>query len=186
MRPKGKLFALLAVFAAIGLVTASGAFTTVQADRTATVNVAGDSSALLALTPATEANGQYAYLNNGQLELDISSSNPNSGGSNFTGAGVNDDALTSISAVFTIENQGTQDVDVYLGDASGNAITLNGNDTALQYYWGSTTTNSSETSTNAVTLSPGQSVSVGFQIDLRVESVSGTFPDFTVFAEASN
>jgi len=148
--------------------------------------VAGDESALLALTPATGANGQYAYLNSGQLEIDISSNNPNAGGSNFTGAGVNDDALTSINDVFIIENQGTQDVDVYLGDGSGNAIGLNGNDTALQYYWGSTTTNSSETSSNSVTLSPGQSVTVGFQIDLRVESVSGSFPDFTVFAEASN
>ena len=49
MRPKGKLFALVVLFAAVGLLTATGAFTTVEADRTADGNVAGDSSALLAL-----------------------------------------------------------------------------------------------------------------------------------------
>ncbi|ERG92237.1 MAG: hypothetical protein J07HQW1_02272 [Haloquadratum walsbyi J07HQW1] len=47
MIPKGKLLALLLAFTAVGGLAATGAFTTVQADRTADVTAAGDSNALL-------------------------------------------------------------------------------------------------------------------------------------------
>lgn len=106
-KPKGKLFALLAIFAAIGLATATGAFTTVQADRTANINAAGDSAALLQLTPASE----YAQSNNNQLQLDFAGS---------SGAGVNTEAITDLGrSVFVVENQGSQTVSVSVTAAVG-------------------------------------------------------------------
>jgi hypothetical protein len=56
-----KLLALAVVAAAVVLVTATGAFTSVSADRTATVNVSEDSRAFLAVyANGTSENGVYA------------------------------------------------------------------------------------------------------------------------------
>lgn len=119
-RPKGKLFALLAVFAAIGLITASGAFTTVSAERTVSVQVQGDDSAVLRLAPYDGPNGNgddgdnspptdtsgdntdggYAYYQNGMLELSLQD--------------VNLDAYTTAENVFTIHNDGNAPVAIWI------------------------------------------------------------------------
>jgi hypothetical protein len=92
---KGKLFALLAVFAAIGVVTATGAFTTVSAERTAQVNVAGDASALLALSPT---DSEFSTTENNQLTIDLGTNN------------VNPNAVTTDNEVFTVTNNGEDPV----------------------------------------------------------------------------
>lgn len=101
----------LGSFAAAGAAAiGTGAFTSVQADRTVSVEVADDSDAFLQLVPADGPNGEYATTDGGTLAIDLSGSNPTDAG----GSGVNARAITSAERVFAIENQGTQAVDVTL------------------------------------------------------------------------
>lgn len=119
-RLKANLFALLAIFLAIAMVTATGAFSSVSATRTAEVNVAGDGAALLQLQPYPGPNGYnpsdggsltnsegYAQLTNGELQINLLG---DFDGDGVIGAGVNNNATTDIQAVFNITNQGTQSV----------------------------------------------------------------------------
>jgi len=191
-KPKGKLFALLAVFAAIGLVTATGAFTTVQAERTAEIGVAGDSSALLQLQGSGTANAQeYVTTNNGQLGLDLQN--------------VNLDAETDINDTFTITNQGSQTVGVWITRADtqdnngdddladtvafynpdghggtqlgGNDVTPSSSGTAVPR----TITDES----NAVNLDPGESLTVSIYINVGdVGTQEDLIDTVTVHADA--
>lgn len=155
MLPKGKLAGLLAIFAAIGLITATGAFTTVTAERTATVSTAGDGSALLALNPV---NDDYSRIDGGTLEISIDGTFGNSN----TGSGVNLNALTEINDVFSITNQGTQEVEVWITTNGSNANTVtflngsaNGNGVVI------------DSQSSAHTLGVGNSVNVSMSIDTR-------------------
>lgn len=151
MKPKGKLFALFAVFTAIGLVTATGAFTTVQAERTATLATADDADALLGLAPnASHPNGAYAASDGGELTIDVSDQ-----GNGFDGQGVNENAITELDHVFDITNQGTQEVRVWI-NSSQDGIT----------FYDSSDGSSIHDAANGVDRSPGEHVSVGIQIDL--------------------
>lgn len=110
--PRGKLLALVAIFAAIGIVTATGAFTSVSAERTATIDVAGDDAALLGLT----SNHAIVEQTDGTMQLNFD---------NIEGAsasGVNYNAQTSYAAVFTIANNGADDVavDIATNDTGDN------------------------------------------------------------------
>jgi hypothetical protein len=161
--PKGKLFALLAVFAAIGMVAATGAFTSVEAERTVSVDTAGDSSALLGLSAnSTSANGAFATTD-GDSELQIDVSN------------ANQDATTTLNSVFDITNNGEQEVGVYIQDTSGDNVA---------YYWGTVTSNSSEGETSDVTLGTGERVSVGVQLNFDGET-SANPSDITIVADAA-
>ncbi|WP_313694763.1 hypothetical protein [Halorarum halobium] len=164
MRPKGKLFALLAVFAAIGLVTASGAFTTVSAERTATVNVAGDSSALLQL----QGNSTYATTDGGQNGGELTLNFDTDAGA----SGLNQNATTEVNHVFNITNQGSQNVIIDIGvqndsDADSFAF-FDGND---------------DSSINGTELGPGDSVSVGMEIITDGDGNDFNV-DFTIVADA--
>lgn len=101
-------FGSLAAAGAAGIGT--GAFTSVEADRTVSVAVAADDHALLTLEPAAGPNGEYATLDDGELAIDLSPSNPTDAG----GTGVNEQAETTIEGVFAVENRGTQPVEVEL------------------------------------------------------------------------
>lgn len=195
MRPKGKLFALLAVFAAIGLVTASGAFTTVEADRTATVNVEGDSSALLGISAADTNNGNaYASTSGDGLTIQFTTGN--------SGDGLNPDAQTSIGYVVNVTNQGTQDVTLSAGYSDDNAdfTTLDGDITSASdsdfFLYNNTELNGDDVTVsgntltpldnqdNTVTLSPGDTVSLGVYVDTTGIGSSSSF-DVTITLEAS-
>lgn len=108
------LIGLGGIVAGGGALVGTGAFTTVQAERTVTVETAGDETALLALAPTNDPNGDYATINDGRLEVEITNVNLN--------------AVTHIDNVFQITNNGTRDVVLYFeedpGDdnPSGNAI----------------------------------------------------------------
>ncbi|MDY6819855.1 MAG: hypothetical protein SVG88_14435 [Halobacteriales archaeon] len=189
MRPKGKLFALLAVFAAIGVITGTGAFTTVSAERTATVNVAGDGSALLQLTPYNGPNGYgggtagasngYADIKGGTLEISLNGYNAGT----ERNSGVNLNARTTVNNVFNITNQGTQDVDVYINTTGDNAD-------LVVFYAGTVETGSSiENDGNAVTLAVGETVTVSMEIDTVDAGLSGgdeLVDGITIYANASS
>ena len=182
MRPKGKLFALLAVFAAIGLITATGAFTTVAAERTAEVNVAGDSAALLAIEPGSE-NGDYVDDSGGTVSIDLANAQ------GVSATGVNDDALTEINFVLTITNNGAQNVDLWIEKAGTNAD-------VVTFYNGSvdTGTRLDNTSTAATGLNAGETIEVSMKIDTRGGQSLVTGPndvvelitDVTIHAEATS
>ena len=90
----------------------SGAFTSVQANRDVEVEVADDADAFLALN-AEDGDNADEYVSgedDGTIELDFTSTDAG-------GQGINEDATTIIRELFSIENQGTQDVIVFIDDA---------------------------------------------------------------------
>jgi hypothetical protein len=141
--------------------------------------VASDANAFLTLRPADGPNGEYAVVNNGQLELQLNRNN-----SDVSGNGVPVDALTQILDVFVIENQGTQEVGVRLDrdELTGEALTFviptsevkaksNGNKPEVEFGagYGITELNiqGSDTIVESIDIGPGESVAVGLRIDSR-------------------
>jgi len=94
-------FLLGAGSAAVGAsaVIGSGAFTSVQADRTVTVETSADSDAYLRLAVDGNENGDYATQNGGTISVNLDQ--------------LNIDATTEVFDIFTIQNRGTQDALVY-------------------------------------------------------------------------
>ncbi|GAA0555177.1 hypothetical protein ABNG02_11170 [Halorubrum ejinorense] len=78
----------------------SGAFSSVTASRSVAVTVTGDAQAYLSLE---SQDTRASQASNGELELDFSSSNNGS-------SGLNPNARTAFLNVFSIENQGDDDV----------------------------------------------------------------------------
>jgi hypothetical protein len=112
----------------------TGAFTSVSANRSVSVDVADDSDALLAIEPQATPNGnEYASVNtDGTVELDFSETD-------VGGGGLNRNAETIIRDILQVRNQGTQDVivgvtglpefmSIYTDDGS---VAANGNSTSL-------------------------------------------------------
>jgi hypothetical protein len=92
----------------------TGAFTSVEANRTVTVSTAEDSDALLRMEATSDnANSEYATTQNGEISIDL-------GGltGNEQGSGVNQNATTRVFDIFTIQNQGTQPAIVYAQPSS--------------------------------------------------------------------
>lgn len=167
--PSGKLLGLVALFAAIGIITATGAFTTVAAERTAQIDVAGDASGLLALEPTDAPDGVYARLDSGSdgaevLTIDFSQ---------VDGAGVNDEATTDLVDVFTITNNGQQTVVVsiedYDYDSNGDPESTPEDD-AVTFYNGTLSGvghADDGLESNTVELAPGDTVTVSIYVDTR-------------------
>jgi hypothetical protein len=95
----------------------TGAFTSVEANRNVTVEVAGDASAFLSIDGAKKEDGQYTpnaveYVNNvdGSVNLDFTGDDDT--GTDI-GSGINDNATTIFDDLLQITNQGTQGV--YVG-----------------------------------------------------------------------
>ena len=111
----------------------TGAFTSVSADRTVSVDVADDSDALLAIEPQATPNGsEYASTSDGTIELDFSETS-------VGGGGLSRNAETTIRDILQVRNQGTQDVivgvsglpefmSIYTDDGS---VAANGSSTSL-------------------------------------------------------
>jgi hypothetical protein len=86
----------------------TGAFSSVEADRSVSVAVENDADAYLGLQPLDNSNAnQYVSSTDGTVEINI-------GGSGNGGTGVNKNAVTKFNELFEITNQGTQSVLVYI------------------------------------------------------------------------
>jgi len=96
------------------LVFGSGAFTQVEADRELSVSVADDSAALLQLE-GSSVNSEYTTTTTGGAGANIVTINLD--GTNVSGSGINDDAVTNVTPVLNVTNQGTQQVEVTLSGA---------------------------------------------------------------------
>jgi hypothetical protein len=100
----------------LGLVS-TGAFSTVEATRTATVETAGDADALLGIEPVKDKSEQFVNDADGTVEIDI----PN----------VNKNAITNIDQLLTVTNNGTEKVTVgfvaeYAADEQDDFVESNG------------------------------------------------------------
>ncbi|WP_424014376.1 hypothetical protein ACOZ35_15360 [Halorubrum xinjiangense] len=91
----------------------TGAFTSVEANRSVTISTAADNDALLQFTSNSNRNGEYASTDGNQATVDFSTLTTSKGAT-----GVNEDSLTTIYDIFSVRNQGTQDVLVYVDPAS--------------------------------------------------------------------
>lgn len=85
----------------------TGAFASVEATRSVSVNVAGDSNAYLGL----EDTSPYAETNGKQMEL-LFGNNGNGG------SGINADSVSTFDGVFEMTNNGPNDLDITI-DKSG-------------------------------------------------------------------
>jgi len=98
-----------------GVLIGTGAFSTVEAQRTVSVETAGDANAFLAI----EDNSQYLTndSNNGALALTLD-------GDSVDGSGFNDEANTTLTNAFTIANNGESgSIDVGFGDGQDQSTT---------------------------------------------------------------
>ena len=141
----------------------TGAFSSVTATRDVDVEVADDASAYLRLQGTGGANSDYVTDDGdgGMLTIDLSSSNSGVSGG---GGGVNPDAVTKIDNVFTVENQGTQEVSVGLSKAGENE--------SLVEFYSNKDYSGSPLSDSDETLGTGDSTEVSIKIDTEGESVS--------------
>lgn len=120
------LLKALGVTAAGGaVITSTGAFTSVEANRDVAVQVSDDANAYLAIDDTGNANAEYVTETNGEFGLDFTGSNSTTG----NGSGVNADAVTVFEDLFQVENQGTQDVEVEVTPLS--FVESSGGDTTL-------------------------------------------------------
>ena len=173
MQRRKFILGLGATAASGATVLGSGAFTSVEADRDITVEVADDAYAFLAL----KSTSHYAVDDGGTLAIDLSPDNPTDAG----GQGVNARADTVIYEVFKIENQGTQDVGITFtgenADQEGPSLTLADEDSGM--------TVEISPEDNAV-LSPGDSVAYSLVIDaFGAEPGDSLDQTITVEAEAT-
>jgi len=92
----------------------SGAFTRIESQRDAKIEVAADPDAYLGLDRCPDSpNSSYTRLDeSGHLEVDMSPENPTDAG----GQGVNSDSQTWFDDVFQVCNQGKQKVGIWIGD----------------------------------------------------------------------
>jgi hypothetical protein len=122
-----RLLAMLGTVAGGSTIIGTGAFTSVSANRSVSIEVADDADAFLSMKPSPGPNSSYAAVKDGQLALRLDGTNGTP-----TGDGVNDDAVTRIEDIFRIRNQGTQEVFVFIEEFGGDAVTLFGGTTTAK------------------------------------------------------
>lgn len=98
-----------AVAGGAGVITGTGAFTAVEAERTVTVETTGDADAFVGITPYPDsANTDYVTApEDGTVEIDITGE-----GTDAPMEGVNKNAVTAIDRLLEVTNNGTQAVAV--------------------------------------------------------------------------
>jgi hypothetical protein len=101
---RNALIGLGTVAAGAGVVGGSGAFTSVTAERTVSVETAGDGSAALQLTDAGGENDEYVTQpSDGTVGINLD-------GSNTDTAALNQNAVTRLENLVQVANNGTQTV----------------------------------------------------------------------------
>ena len=137
----------------------TGAFTNVEATRSMTVSTAGDGSAYLRLMPADSQNGSsYAsYTEDGTLSVTLDE--------------LNENATTTVESLFTVQNEGSQTVSVYLDDAS-DAVSFEVDGDSV------------EGASGAVRLSTGESATVDVTVDTTGDAGGELLSDVTVMAKS--
>ena len=151
----------------------TGAFTSVEADRQVDVQVASDAQAYLSLSNSSSSNNEYFAQSGTEYAVDFSSTNAG-------GSGVNPNADTIAKSVFTIENQGTQEV----------TVSLSSTDMGVEDQGTEVSTPSSpginvslDDDDDDATLGVGEKIDVDFAINSGTSDLSGTL---TISANATD
>lgn len=154
-----------------GALVGSGAFTSVDADRTAAVAVAEEDEAYLTITPSPNtANGAFAGQtpsNNGEvINLDFNEEIPTNANP-VGGKGVGQSSVYEFDDVFRIQNQGTQAVYVNITN-----VTTHGGHTTVRFYVrdGSGNRQFVTPGTNDLEATVGTEYNIGVYIDTAEES----------------
>ena len=162
---KTVLVALGVMIIGSGALVGTGAFSSVEADRTVDVSTSADRSALLQITEgAGTSSGEIFATANNELSLNQS---------NF-----NTDAITTCDKAVNVTNTGSESVTLYIEDGDpgiGEALFLNQSDGASIV----------GTGTGAgVTISAGSTVELDVVIDVRGDrSINNIGSDITLVAE---
>ena len=174
-----------------GALVGTGAFDTVTAERTVSVETAGDANALLGLEAAGEGNDAYVDTSGDTIAINLDADNGP--------GGLNQEAKTIIRNLITVTNNGTQGVGsiTLTMSASGNASGVPVDDTfsfTVSPSDGSsdqTVSNGDDilTGNNSLddTLSSGDSVNFGMIVDLISGGVDNDLPgdgSYTLTIEA--
>jgi hypothetical protein len=171
--------------------TGTGAFTSVEADRTVSVAVADEQSnsylVLESLAPASSENGDFSSTGGSsgtELQLDFNDNIANNSG----GDGPGKNSVYEFDEVFEVKNPGTQSVNVGIEtltqsdfDDSGSSPT----DTLkMSFYPDSDAT--SPLQGTPVSISPGNAQKVGVKIEIGDVSFSDFNAEATVIADADS
>lgn len=165
-----------------GAALGTGAFTSVDADRTANVAVAEEDQAYLGITASGTDNGAFA-TNEGSagnvIQLDFNESiadltNPEGG------VGVGQSSVYEFDDVFRIENRGTQTVYVNISD-----VLTHGGDTTVRFYVrdGSGNRKFITPGSNELEAGTGTTNNIGVYIDTAQESNYSTSTNSSGTAE---
>ena len=176
---RNTLIGLGTIAAGAGVISGSGAFDSVSADRSFEVSVSGDAAGLLGLTVTNETiAGTETVDGNDIIYFQLDSDETSSGS-----PAVNEEALTKFYDAFEIANNGSQEVNLSVTLPSNlNGVVFRGND------------NDTDLTTNSVALSSGDTLSVDIEIDTRGSNTyqdpasnnSGNAYDITINAESGN
>ncbi len=122
MKRRKFLLGTAAVSVGGGALLGSGAFTSVESQRTVSAEVSTDPNAYLGMDKCTDSNGSetpnasFASLDNeGHLQILMDETNPTIGNSPL-GDGLNSDSDSRFDRVFQLCNNGKQDTCVYIED----------------------------------------------------------------------
>ena len=151
-----------------GALVGTGAFSSVEADRTVDVSTANDDNALLQITEGAGASSGEIFANaNNELSLNQS---------NF-----NTDAITTFDNAVNVTNTGNESVTLYVEDGDpgiGESLFLNKSD--------GTSIVGTDTNTG-VEITAGSSVELDVVIDVRGDrSINDIQSDITLVAEEGN
>jgi len=184
MNRRNVLLGLGAIVAGGGATLGTGAFSSVSAQRSATIETAGDASAFLGIEahssrsdeaqdpndPDASSGTPYLTLtSNDILEFNFDGS----GTPTIDGSGLNRNATTEFENLIVLSNQGSQTVslNITLVDSDGNTAT---EDDAFSAYASAESTATSISSGDPIdgsaSLTAGESVDVGFTFDLTAVS----------------
>jgi hypothetical protein len=154
----------------VGVVIGTGAFTTVSAERTVSVDTAGDAAALVGLEPGSggAVDGRVTAPG-GQVEITLPGDSAD---------GINEGARTEFQQLVRVTNNGGQNVTSLSFDIDADAD-------RVQYITNTTSTEYEEDE-NVLDrdIAPGEAVEFGLVFDLRDGGFSGG-PDYTVSINAS-
>lgn len=171
--------------AAVGGSTAlgTGAFTSVDADRPVSVNVADEDQAYLALDELdgiTYENATFASQNTkNQISIDIDDGN----GTQDSSDGVGRDSIYEFDNVFQVKNQGTQKITVSIEELTDSDFNPNATGLTVQFY--PDTSSESPLHNSPITLGTGDSRNIGLKVETDEPSLDDFSADATVSADAT-